>query len=81
MNELVKKDGIAEKIYLIRGVQVMLDRDLAEIYGVETRIFNQAVKRNKDRFPSAFRFQLTKEEFESLRSQPVTSSLRSQSVI
>jgi len=65
---------------MIRGAQVMLDSDLAELYGVETRVFNQSVKRNIDRFPEEFRFQLTKEEFENLRSQSVTSSLRSQSV-
>lgn len=80
MNELIKKDRIAEKIYFIRGVQVMLDSDLAQLYGVETKVFNQAVKRNAERFPAEFRFQLTKEEYENLRSQFVTSNLRSQSV-
>lgn len=50
----------------------MLDRDLAELYGVETKVFNQAVKRNAERFPGDFMFQLTKEEWESLRSQIVT---------
>ena len=74
MEKLIVKSGIAGKIYWIRGLQVMLDRDLAELYGVETRVFNQAVKRNIDRFPKEFRFQLTKEEFENLRSQIVTSS-------
>jgi hypothetical protein len=74
MNELVKKDGIAEKIYLIRGVQVMLDRDLAELYGVETKVFNQAVKRNIARFPEEFRFQILEDEFTNLRSQNATSS-------
>jgi len=80
MNELVKKDGIAEKIYLIRGVQVMLDSDLAELYGVDTKVFNQAVKRNLARFPEEFRFQILDDEYANLRSQIVTSSLRSQSV-
>jgi len=80
MNELVKKDGIAEKIYLIRGVQVMLDSDLAELYGVDTKVFNQAVKRNITRFPEEFRFQILEAEYANLRSQSVTSSLRSQSV-
>ena len=61
---------IQSKIYEIRGHKVMLDRDLAEMYGVETRTLNQAVKRNIDRFPEDFMFQLTKEE--SLRSQIVT---------
>jgi hypothetical protein len=80
MNELVKKDGIAEKIYLIRGVQVMLDRDLAELYGVGTKVFNQAVKRNIARFPREFRFQILDDEFTNLRSQIVTSSVVSQLV-
>lgn len=61
MNELSASidDSIRTKIYTIRGMQVMLDRDLAELYGAETKVFNQAVKRNEDRFPSDFRFQLT----------------------
>lgn len=61
---------IQSKIHEIRGQRVMLDRDLAEMYGVETRALNQAVKRNIDRFPEDFMFQLTKEE--CLRSQIVT---------
>ncbi len=64
---------IASKIYLIRGIKVMLDSDLAELYGVETRSLIQAVKRNMERFPSDFMLQLTKEEFDSLRSQFVIS--------
>ena len=60
---------IKEKIYTIRENTVMLDSDLAELYGVEVRVLNQAVKRNKERFPDEFMFQLTKEEYESLRSQ------------
>ncbi|HJT44840.1 MAG TPA: ORF6N domain-containing protein, partial [Chthoniobacterales bacterium] len=76
-------------IYTVRGVRVMLDRDLAAIYGVATRVFNQAVKRNKARFPEDFMFQLTREEAESIlrsRSQNVISStkgrdLKSQTVI
>ncbi len=67
---------IANKIVVIRDVQVLLDRDLAEIYGVETRVFNQAVKRNIERFPDAFRFQLDEDEALELetssRSQFVT---------
>ncbi|HQS67237.1 MAG TPA: ORF6N domain-containing protein [Sulfuricurvum sp.] len=61
MNEISASidDSIKNKIYTIRELQVMLDRDLAELYGVETKVFNQAVKRNEDRFPSDFRFQLT----------------------
>ncbi|MBL8195853.1 MAG: ORF6N domain-containing protein [Blastocatellia bacterium] len=74
---------INNHIYTIRGQKVMLDEDLAELYGVETKVFNQAVKRNLDRFPEDFMFRLTEKEYNSLRSQIVTSnepsSLRSQS--
>lgn len=63
---------IANKIYLIRGHKVMLDNDLSEIYGVETRVLKQAVRRNIKRFPDDFMFELTKEENEILRSQFVT---------
>ena len=60
MNELlINEDTIKNKIFTIRGLSVMLDRDLAELYEVETKVFNQAVKRNENRFPSDFRFQLT----------------------
>jgi len=65
---------IQNKIFEIRGMRVMLDFDLAEMYDVETRIMNQAVKRNITRFPLDFMFQLTKDEFENLISQFVTSS-------
>jgi hypothetical protein len=71
--------AIERRIYLVRGEKVMLDADLAELYGVETKVLNQAVRRNRDRFPEDFMFRLTKEESESLRSQIVTSSLRYQS--
>ncbi len=64
---------IKNLIYVIRGQQVMLDSDLAMLYQVETKVFNQAVKRNIERFPDNFRFQLTNEEYDSLRSQFVTS--------
>ena len=64
---------IQNKIYEIRGQRVMLDFDLAELYGVETKVLNQAVKRNIERFPEDFMFQLTTGEFEILRSQFVTS--------
>jgi len=63
---------IHHKIYELRGRQIMLDENLAELYGVETKVFNQAVKRNLDRFPDDFRFQLTQQEYDSLRSQFVT---------
>jgi phage regulator Rha-like protein len=65
---------IEEKIYIIRGQRVMLDADLAEVYQVETKNLNRAVKRNIERFPEDFMFQLTEEEFENLRCQFVTSS-------
>lgn len=65
---------IQSKIYDIRGQKVMIDRDLAEMYGVETRALNQAVKRNIDRFPMDFMFQLTDEETEIWKSQIVMSN-------
>ncbi|WP_259326572.1 ORF6N domain-containing protein, partial [Bacteroides fragilis] len=68
---------IQSKIYEIRGQRVMIDRDLAEMYGVETRVLNQAVKRNIDRFPLDFMFQLTDEETENWKSQIViTNSIK-----
>ena len=67
---------IQSKIYEIRGQKVMLDFDLAEMYGTETKVLKQAVKRNMKRFPSDFMFELTKEEFERLRSHFVTSNRR-----
>lgn len=69
-------DTIKSKIYEIRGQKVMLDKDLAELYQVETKVLNQSVKRNSQRFPSDTMFILTKDEFESLRSQIVTSKKR-----
>lgn len=65
---------IQNKIYLIRGQKVMLDRDLAELYGVLTKNLNKAVKRNKERFPEEFCFTVTKEEFQNLKFQFGTSS-------
>ncbi len=64
---------VMRKIYLIRDLKVMIDRDLAELYGVETKKLKQAVKRNIERFPNDFMFELNQEEFENLRSQFVTS--------
>ena len=73
-NQLVlSTDNIKSKIYTIRNVQVMIDRDLAELYNVETKSLNLAVKRNIGRFPDDFMFQLTKEEFDNLRFQIETS--------
>ena len=67
-------ERITRSILLIRTQKVMLDADLAALYGVETRVLVQAVKRNRDRFPPDFMFQLTKPEFDKLRSQVVTST-------
>ena len=67
-------DSISSLIYVVRGQQVMVDSDLAMLYQVETRVLNQAVKRNPSRFPERYCFQLTKEEYENLKSQSVTSS-------
>jgi hypothetical protein len=69
---LIAIDALSERIHLIRGQRVMLDTDLAALYGVATKVFNQATKRNSDRFPADFMFQLTEEEDESLKSQIVT---------
>ena len=73
MKALIPGEIIEKKIYLIRGQKVMLDRDLAELYGVETRVLNQAVRRNIERFPEDFMFPLTREEIMRI-SQIVTSS-------
>jgi hypothetical protein len=70
---LLSEEKIVSRIYFIRGKKVMLDRDLAEMYGVQTKVINQAVKRNLRRFPDDFMFQLTAEEQETLKSQIVTS--------
>ena len=70
---VVPNERIIDKIYLIRGQKVMLDRDLAALYGVETRRLKEAVKRNLFRFPEDFMFELTEEEFANWRSQIATS--------
>ena len=70
----VDNRSLKEKVYIVRGVQVMLDFELAEIYGYETSSFNQQVKRNANKFDEDFMFQLTKEEFQNLMSQNVISS-------
>lgn len=85
MDDIVlNEESIKNKIFTIRGLQVMLDRDLAELYQVETKVFNQAVKRNENRFPDDFRFQLREIKSQNLRSQVATlseqNSLRSQIV-
>lgn len=84
INSMVSHDGIRNLIFTVQGVQVMLDSDLADLYRIEVKALNQAVKRNLERFPVEFMFQLTAAEYESLRSQIVTvvkdKSLRSQIV-
>lgn len=74
IRNVITDEKIISKIYLIRNQKVMLDSDLAELYGVETKVLNQAVKRNIERFPKDFMFQLSSEETENLKSQFVTSS-------
>lgn len=69
---LLREENLRNLIYHLRTVEVMLDNDLAELYRVETKVFNQAVKRNIVRFPGSFRFQLTQDEYDSLRSRIVT---------
>lgn len=71
---MLPTERIIQHIYLIRGQRVMLSRDLAELYGVEPRALVQAVKRNRERFPKDFMFQLTRSEFANLKSQFVISS-------
>ena len=74
MSAIIPIDVIQQKICLIRGQKVMLDRDLAELYYVETRALNQAVRRNINRFPDDFMFQLSQEEIENWKSQIVISN-------
>lgn len=76
MKQLVPAEVVERKILLIRRQKVILDVDLAELYGVTTKAFNQAVKRNIDRFPKDFMFQLTADEALAIRSQFVTASRR-----
>lgn len=74
--EIVVVEEIVNRIHTVRGQKVMLDKDLAELYGVEVKRLNEQVRRNSDRFPSEFMFQLTKREFEVLKSQIATSKGR-----
>ena len=69
---IVISERIIKSILMIRGEKVMMDSDLADLYEVETKVLTQAVKRNLDRFPKDFMFQMTKSEFDDLRSQNVT---------
>ncbi len=83
MTEIIKNRDIENRIFTIRGKPVMLDSDLSELYQVETRVLNQAVKRNIERFPKEFMFQLTKDEYEQIKSLKISeqgSSLTSQNV-
>lgn len=72
LQALVAEQKILNKIYVIRGERIMLDRDLAEMYGVETKVFNQSIKRNKERFPKDFMFMLSEKEWSNLKSQIAT---------
>jgi len=72
--DLIPQEKIMDNIFYIRGKKIILDKDIAELYGVETKVLNQSIRRNIKRFPSDFMFQLTDEEFQILRSQIVTSS-------
>lgn len=74
MHVIIPMESITSRIFWIRGMKIMLDRDLASLYQVETRVLKQAVRRNGTRFPDDFMFELSKEEFSNLRSQIVTSS-------
>jgi hypothetical protein len=71
---IITDELIVDKIYVIRGKKIMLDRDLAELYGVETKVLKQAVKRNLERFPDDFMFEMTGPELKNWRSQNVTSN-------
>ncbi len=73
-SSLITVENISARIHLIRGVKFILDRDLADLYGVEVRALNQSVRRNIERFPSDFMIQINKEEFQNLKSQYVISS-------
>jgi hypothetical protein len=74
LQALVAEQKILNRIYVIRGEKVMLDRDLSEMYGVETKVFNQSVKGKIERFPKDFMFTLSEKEWENLKPQIVTSS-------
>ena len=77
MADIVRRDIIEKKIFLIRGLNVMLDRDFAELYGVETKYLTRQVRRNIERFPEDFMFQLTEEEVKIMVSQNVIPSIQS----
>ncbi len=74
MSEIIDSDSIMNKIHIIRGMKVMLDKDLAELYGVETKRLKEQVRRNLERFPDDFMFELKQDEIKNLRSHIATSS-------
>lgn len=76
MKDAIPVERIASKIYMIRHVKVMLDKDLAELYGVETRILNQAVTRNKERFPKDFMFELSRDEIKRISQIVISSNIK-----
>jgi hypothetical protein len=75
-DSLIPKERIEKIIFLIRGQKVLLDRDLAALYGVETRVLNQAVRRNRDRFPADFMFELTREEILRISQFVISSGIK-----
>jgi hypothetical protein len=76
MNDIIPQEVVEKRIYLIRRQKVMIDRDLAELYEVETRVLNQAVKRNSKRFPEDFMFALTREEIMNLSQTVISSKIK-----
>ena len=75
-NKLIPEQAVESKIFMIRGHKLMIDRDLAELYGVRTRVLNQAVRRNIDRFPEDFIFSLTREEILNLSQIVISSKIK-----
>ena len=71
---VIPDEIIIDRIYFIRNQKIMIDRDLANLYGIETKVLKQSVRRNLDRFPPDFMFEMSKEEFQNWRSQIVTSN-------
>ncbi len=76
LNQIIPIELIEKKIYLVRGQKVMIDRDLAELYRVETRALNQAVRRNLDRFPADFMFSLSREEIRNISQIVISSKMK-----
>ena len=76
MKQIIPIEIVEQKIFMIRGHKVMIDRDLASLYGVETRVLNQAVRRNIDRFPEDFMFSLTRQEIRDLSQLVISSKIK-----